>query len=69
MCLRGRYLRVACPEGLYRLTGLRRSDDDMHPQPHKGNDLPTYCNGNTGDVCITTMQDCCVSRRGYAFLK
>ena len=54
-------LRVQCPPGLYRATGLRRSDEDSFLIPHLQNQLPISCRGNRdrGDYCITTMMDCC----------
>lgn len=51
-----RATRVRCPEGLYMLTGLRRSDDDIFPSPSLENELNEECRGST---CITTMCDCC----------
>lgn len=59
-----KYTRVQCPEGLYRLTGIRRKDDadQTFPLPHVDNLLNESCNGsrNEGHYCVTTMQDCCV---------
>ena len=54
-------LRVQCPEGLVRITGFRRPDDDQHPSVHAENVLTQSCRGdrNSGKYCITTMQDCC----------
>jgi hypothetical protein len=54
-------LRVQCPEGLYRLTGLRRADDAKFPKPWLGNKLTIKCEGNVNSAsyCLTTMQDCC----------
>ena len=54
-------IRVQCPEGLYRLTGLRRQDDLQFPLPAIQNELTTLCEGNIKEnrYCITTMQDCC----------
>lgn len=51
-----RLTRVQCPEGLYKLTGLRRSDESMLPIPSLDNVLDETCQGKT---CITTMCDCC----------
>lgn len=53
--------RVACPEGLYRLTGLRRNDDYRFRQVSIDNTLMNQCRGDRtqGRYCITTMQDCC----------
>lgn len=57
-----KYLRVRCPEGLYRISGLRRSDDDNYPEAHPENQLSLSCNGSisSGHACITTMHDNCV---------
>lgn len=59
-----KYTRVRCPEGLYRLTGIRRQDDDEGglPNPSLANTLEKSCNGSReqGHYCVTTMQDCCV---------
>jgi len=56
------YLRVRCPESLYRLTGLRRIDDNNLPDPHIEQQLPLTCGGSReqGHTCITTMHDGCV---------
>jgi hypothetical protein len=55
------YVQVQCPEGLYRLTGLRRQDDLKYSLPHPSNQLTEKCEGNSQEnrFCITTMQDCC----------
>lgn len=55
------YMRVKCPDGLTRLTGLKRRDDDNFPTPHLENVLTNTCKGSreNGHYCITTMQDCC----------
>jgi hypothetical protein len=55
-------LRVACPESLYRLSGMQRSDDAGLPQVNIGNQLPTRRGGNRdqGQPVITTMHDGCV---------
>lgn len=55
-------LPVQCPDGLVRLTGLRRSDDDHLPQPHPGNDHTIHCRGSkeSNQYCMTSMQDCCM---------
>ena len=57
-----RYLRVQCPEGLYRTTGMRRSDDGGYPIPDIGNQLTMSCWGSIeqGRPCLTTMHDGCV---------
>jgi hypothetical protein len=57
-----RYERVACPEGLARLTGLWRSDDENYPLPHASNPLTQSCQGSieSGHACLTTMHDGCV---------
>lgn len=58
-----KYARVKCPEGLYRLTGLRRTDDDEEEREvHVSNDLPLTCKGGIaqGHACLTTMHDGCV---------
>jgi hypothetical protein len=54
-------LRVQCPEGLYRATGLRRNDDSSCPIAHIDNQLNIECRGsrNKGKYCISTMMDCC----------
>jgi hypothetical protein len=54
-------VRVQCPKGLYMATGLRRADDAQYPKAYLGNKLTTHCRGNrnSGQYCITTMQDCC----------
>lgn len=55
-------LRVRCPDGMIRATGLRRrDDDDGHPDPHPDNAMDIHCRGDRsqGHYCITTMQDCC----------
>jgi hypothetical protein len=53
--------RVQCPEGLYRLTGLRRIDDTAFPLPSSNVVLTQHCQGDRsqGHFCMTTMQDCC----------
>lgn len=53
--------RVQCPEGLYRLTGLQRQDDNAQQKPSPSLFLPHHCQGDRtqGHYCITTMQDCC----------
>jgi hypothetical protein len=57
-----KYTRVRCPEGLYRLSGLRREDNDLWKPPLAENVLDNSCQGSRADghYCITTMQDCCV---------
>lgn len=57
-----KYTRVACPKGLYTLTGLRRSDDEKYPHVHEDNHLEMSCSGNisAGHACLTTMHDGCV---------
>lgn len=52
---------VQCPEGLYRLTGLKRADDESLPKPSTGLELTRHCKGDRsqGHFCVTTMQDCC----------
>lgn len=64
--------RVACPEHLYKLTGLRRRDDQNYPKINITNKLDIQCRGDRtqGHYCITTMQDCCKpscswSNKGY----
>ena len=56
------YLRVQCPEGLYRMTGLRRSDDEDYPHPDIRLPLTMTCGGSIeqGRTCVTTMHDGCV---------
>ena len=60
-------LRVQCPETLYRLTGLRRSDDTGLPFPHKDNYLPHVYSVGRGSHhrAITWYQDCCVPSCAY----
>lgn len=57
------FREVRCPEGLTRLTGLRRVEDenDNLPYPKRGLHLSGYCEGSRhdGKFCLTTMQDCC----------
>jgi hypothetical protein len=55
------YIQVQCPEGLYRLTGLRRQDDLSFQLPNINNTLTEKCIGNLAEnkFCLTTMQDCC----------
>lgn len=57
--------RVQCPPGLYKLTGLRRADDDQYPFPSKEESyiLNEVCNNNN---CITTMCDCCKPSCGWS---
>jgi len=56
-----RYIKVACPEGLVMLTGLKTMDNQEHPYPSLSIPLTQSCNGNRtiGQYCITNMQDCC----------
>jgi hypothetical protein len=62
------YLRVRCPEGLYRLTGLRRQDDDSYPDAHPQNNLNLHCGGSIsqGQTCISTMADFCVPSASWS---
>ena len=55
------YIRVQCPDGLTRLTGSKRNDDDLYPMPHLENVLSNTCRGSreSGHYCVTSMQDCC----------
>lgn len=55
------YLRIRCPDGLTRLTGLKRNDEENLPSPHLENVFPSSCKGSreNGHYCATTMQDCC----------
>jgi hypothetical protein len=55
------YTRVKCPDGITKLSGLKRKDDDNFPEPHLENVLNGKCQGSReqGRYCITTMQDCC----------
>lgn len=57
-----KYTRVQCPEGLYRLTGIQRQDDDFQKSAASDNVLEQQCQGSrtNGRYCVTTMQDCCV---------
>lgn len=64
--------RVACPNFLYRLTGLNRKDNDHYPAISISNSLDIQCRGDRshGRYCATTMQDCCKpscawSNKGY----
>jgi len=66
------YMRVKCPDGITRLSGLKRKDDDYFPEPHLENKFTEKCQGSIerGHYCITTMQDCCKpscswSNKGY----
>lgn len=54
-------IRVQCPEGLYKLTGIRRADDDNYPLANIDNQLPIQCSGTRsgGKYCVTTMMDGC----------
>ena len=54
-------LRVKCPDGLIRLTGMSRDDNDDYPPVNIINSLSDECRGDRmqGRYCITTMQDCC----------
>jgi hypothetical protein len=56
-----RYTRVQCPESLYRLTGIRRSDDEDYPYPHIDNRLDKSVDGNieSGHPATTTYSDGC----------
>jgi hypothetical protein len=49
------YVRVRCPEHLYRLTGMRRADDAEHPYPAAGLALAQACRGSReqGHYCVT----------------
>lgn len=51
---------VKCPEGLVRLTGLRRTDEADLPAPHLDNQFTVHCRGDAsvGRYCITTVEDC-----------
>lgn len=53
---------VQCPEGLVRLTGLRRQNEDHLPLPHVENQFSIFCNGSQPDhnYCLTSMDDCCM---------
>lgn len=56
-------VRVACPDGLVRVTGLRRrDDDDGHPWPTWDLAPTVRCRGDRaqGHFCLTTMHDGCV---------
>lgn len=55
------YMRVKCPDGLTRLTGMKRNDDENFPLPHLENVLTNTCRGSreNGRYCVTSMQDCC----------
>lgn len=67
-----RSLPVKCPEGLVRLTGLRRTDEDNLPEPHPQNQFATSCQGSVelDYYCLTTIHDCCMpscywNNKGY----
>lgn len=53
---------VQCPDGLSRLTGLRRTDDYNLPLPHVNNPLLTFCQGDVSQhkYCLSSMADCCM---------
>jgi len=59
--VRTRSAPVRCPRHLTELTGLRRLDDSLLPDPHPGLPLDHECVGDRsrGRYCVTTMQDCC----------
>lgn len=64
-----RYLRVECPESLYRLTGLRRADDaEVRVYPNIGNPLPLHCKGSieSGHPCLSSMMDGCVPSASWS---
>lgn len=56
-----RYTRVQCPESLYRLIGIRRSDDYEYPFPHPSNQLDHSISNTigSGHPALTTMSDGC----------
>lgn len=56
-----KYLNIKCPEGLYRLTGLKRQDEDNLPSANVSNELTNSCTGSKerGIFCYTTMCDMC----------
>jgi hypothetical protein len=56
-----KYKRVQCPEGLFRLTGIQRQDDDVFPLPDISHTLDQTCTGSRegGKYCTTSVQDCC----------
>lgn len=60
--LSSRSVAVQCPDGLSRLTGLRRSDEQGLPVAHKNNLLITHCLGSRSEnrYCLSTMADCCM---------
>lgn len=55
------YMRVQCPDGLTRLTGMKRQDENGLPLAHLENKFSLSCQGSRekGHYCMTTMQDCC----------
>ena len=55
-------VRVACPDGLVRVTGLRRADDSGYPWPTWDLAPTIQCRGDRskGHFCITTMHDGCI---------
>lgn len=57
-----RYTRVQCPEGLYRVSGIRRLDDTNYVLPSLDRPLDRTCGGarERGRTCVSTMHDGCV---------
>lgn len=55
-------LPIKCPEGLVRLTGLRRADEEHFPIAHIDNQFSIKCKGSIENhsYCISTMSDCCI---------
>jgi len=54
--------KIRCPTSLYKLTGLKRNDEDHYPIANINNNLDIICKGSSSSnlYCITTMQDCCI---------
>lgn len=49
-------VRVRCPIGLTKATGLKRTDEDNLPPPDRNNKPDIFCRNNK---CITGYHDCC----------
>ncbi len=47
-----KWAKVQCPESLYKVTGIKRKDNDQYPKPQPSMNLPNQ--GRT-----TTTMDCC----------
>ena len=51
---------VQCPEGLTRVTGCERADNDSHPVAVPNPDTSKWLKGE-----VTSMQDCCLPSAGW----